>query len=226
MGLKVSKIVNTSKTKFFWVYILFGFLLTVASVMLMPFWKDANVDVFFANWGYSILNIIIAFILLLYLFLFLIKKVNAKSNKVIKMLTIIEFVLFMVIAVGLILSQFNIVPINEPSHILGLALWVRGAIEIFDAYYYDKNSEKKYSIFRLIFALILVSVGVFFIARNTITRRLILWILTILLCACSLFACLIGFIKKPKKVKSKKSNEEKVEEKTKEPKEEEAKEEK
>ena len=207
MGAKLSKIINVTKSKNFWLYIVFGFLIAVASVILMPFWKNKNIDVFFANWGFSVLNIVIAFVVILYLVLFLSKKLVEKTNKVIKVLTFIEFLVFILIALGLILSQFDIIPISEPSQILGLALWIRGAIEIFVAYYYDKSSVKKYSVFRLIIALALVSVGVYLMVKNTITRTLILWVLTITLLVCSLFAILLGFIKKPKRVR--KSNKEK-----------------
>lgn len=207
MGAKLSKIINVTKSKNFWLYIVFGFLIAVASVILMPFWKNKNIDVFFANWGFSVLNIVIAFVVILYLVLFLSKKLVEKTNKVIKVLTFIEFLVFILIALGLILSQFDIIPISEPSQILGLALWIRGAIEIFVAYYYDKSSVKKYSVFRLIIALALVSVGVYLMVKNTITRTLILWVLTITLLVCSLFALILGFIKKPKRVR--KSNKEK-----------------
>lgn len=205
MGIKLSKFVNVTKSKYFWLYIVFGFLIAVASVILMPLWKNNNIDVFFADWGFSVLNIVIAFVVILYLALFLSKKLTENTNNVIKTLTVIEFLVFVLIALGLILSQFNVIPINEPSQILGLALWIRGAIEIFVAYYYDKSTGKKYSVFRLVIALALVSVAVFLMVKNTITRTLILWVITITLLVCSLFAIVLGFIKKPKKVKKSKA---------------------
>ncbi len=211
MGIQLSKFVNTAKTKYFWIYIVFGVLLAISAIILMPFWKDAGIEVFFANWGYSIVNIVMAIMLLLYLLLFLTKKINEKSNKVIKVLTVIEFLLFLIIVVGLILSQFNIIPVNEPSQILGLVLWVRGVVEIFCAYYYEKSSNKKYSVLRLIIAIILLSAGVFFIVKNTITRKFILWLITLVLLLCGLVAFLIGFIRKPKKTKKPKTKKVKAE---------------
>ena len=71
MALKINKLFNTTKTKFFWLYIVLGALFTVFAVMLMPFWLDANIDVFFAPWGYKIIKIVIAVALVLYLVFFL-----------------------------------------------------------------------------------------------------------------------------------------------------------
>ena len=199
MALEFSKLVNTQKTKLFWLYIVLGALLTVVSIMFMPFWK--NTTVFFANWGYAIINIIIAFLIVLYLTLYLFKKVMEKGNGVVKVLTIIEFSLLSLIAIGCVISQFNLIKINEPCQILGLALWLRGSIEIFKAYYYDRSSEVKYSVVSLIIALIFVTVGVYFMVSNAITKAVILWIVTCSILLVSIIVIILGVLKKPKKQK-------------------------
>ena len=73
MALKIKKLLNTTKTKNFWLYITLGFVFLALAVILMPFWQDLGINVFFAPWGYSIVKIVVAVALLLYLFLYLIK---------------------------------------------------------------------------------------------------------------------------------------------------------
>lgn len=212
MGLKISKFLNTTKTKLFWLYFVFGVILFVPSVMLIPIWKDYDVNVFFKNWGYNIVNIIICFAIALYLILVVFKKIISKSNKVVKILTVIEFVLLSLIALGAVFTQFDVLPIKEPGQILGFALWIRGVVEVFRAYYFNKNDllttdddkskTSTFTIGNLIVSIILISLGVVMIVTNFITIQIVLWVITLTLSIIGIVIFVLGFVKKPIMVKN------------------------
>ena len=56
--------------KLFWLYIVLGAIVTIFAIIFAPFWSSVNVP--WKNWSQSILNLIIAAFLSLYLFCFLI----------------------------------------------------------------------------------------------------------------------------------------------------------
>lgn len=198
MKLNLSKFFNTKKTKLFWLYIVIGAVALALGIMLMPFWLDKGINVFFATWGYDIIKIIIAILVVLYLVFYLFKKVK-RSKGTILILTLIEFILLGLVALGCILSQFNVLNLTEAGKILGFALWLRGVIEIFRAYYYQRGGTVKYSVFELIVALLMVTFGVFFMISNVITNTLILWIVTITIAILGLLTLITGILKNPKR---------------------------
>ena len=206
MAVKINKIVNTKKTKWFWAYIAIGAIVTVLSIMLMPFWKDGDINVFFKEWGYKTVKIIVAVSLALYCLCFVLKKILTKSNGVVKVLTIIEFVLLMLVAIGSVLSQFNVIKVSGVGQILGLALWLRGVVEIFRAYYYQRShGETKYPVWQLAIAIALVTLGVYFAVSNVLSDKLVLWIITVTLCLGGIFAIILGCFKKPEPAKKAKA---------------------
>ena len=104
----LSQLFSKQKSKYFWAYIVVGALLMIASIMLMPFWAHVAPDLFFANWGGNFIKIVIAGVLFLYLFGYLFKKILAAKITVVKVLTIVEFALLALIAIGCIVSQFAV----------------------------------------------------------------------------------------------------------------------
>ena len=44
--MKLSKIFNLTKSKNFWLYIVFGVFLIISSILLMPIWSKINKDLF------------------------------------------------------------------------------------------------------------------------------------------------------------------------------------
>lgn len=211
MALKINKLFNTTKTKFFWLYIVLGALFTVLAVMLMPFWLDANIDVFFAPWGYKIIKIVIAVALVLYLVFFLLKKLKAKSNKVVKVLTILEFVILSLIAIACVFNQFVPFKVGTVGQVLGFVLWVRGAIEVFRAYYYGGSGENnaKYPVWQIFITILLISAGTYFMVSNVLSDKAVLWAVTSLIALCGIIAIVLGFLKQPvKKAKVKQTNKE------------------
>ena len=198
---KLSKLINASKTKFFWIYIVVGAILMIASVMFMPFWKDIAPDLFFANWGENFVKIVIAVVLMFYLFGYLIKKVASANIAVEKVLTVIEFVILFLIALGCIISQFVVFSFDI-SIILALAFWMRGTVEIVRAYYYNGTGDK-YPIYKVIISILLVTLGGIIIASKFISTKMAIWVATGVAFIFSLIIFILGFYKNPKTRKNK-----------------------
>lgn len=195
----LTKLLSKQKSKYFWVYIVLGALLMIASIMLMPFWAYVAPDLFFAHWGGNFVKIVIACVIVLYLFGYLIKKVISAQITVVKVLTIIEFTILALVAIGCIVSQFAVFSFDI-SLILALALWMRGTIEIIRVYYYN-GASGKYPMYKLLIAIALVTLGGFIIASNFISSETVLWVATGVAFVFSLIIFVLGFIKNPKSKK-------------------------
>ena len=198
MAINLKKLFNTTKSKVFWLYIVVGALITIASIMLMPFWK--NVDIFFSTWGYTAVDIIVGVLLILYIAFYLIKQVAKAGGGFIRALSIIELIILTIAALGCIVSQFNVLNFGDVSIILGVAFWSRGTIEIYRGFYLVKNSGKFTSL-EVLFNIILITIGVFFAVSSIVNDTIILWFITITLLVMGLVLFVLGFFKKPKKVK-------------------------
>ncbi len=208
----VYRIFHPVKTKWFWLYIFAGLLLLILSIMLMPVWYKCPDWVFWKNWGDQCVNIIIALFLVMYLFFYLIKKIRRSGSGVIQTLCIIEFVLLAVIAAGCVLQQLQIIKINGGAcAILGIALWCRGVVEIFRAYYHRHGNNDAYPVWWLVVAIFLVSFGVYIFVKPFFTNTHLLWFFVVLLILISIILLIDGFIAKPEAKKSKKEKKEKKE---------------
>lgn len=207
----VNKLLHPTKTKWFWGYIVLGVIALILAVMLMPVWDKTPDWVFWKSWGMQIVNIIICICIVLYLLLFLLKKVRSRSNGVIKVLTIIEFVVLALIALGCILQQFKVINVGGACAILGLALWCRGCVEIFRAYYHQKGNNDRYPVWWLVVSLVLVTLGTYLFAKRLFSDVTVLWIFVILIILVALLLIVDGILAKPKgskqtKTKSNKEN--------------------
>lgn len=201
-------ILYPQKTKWFWVYIVVGILGIILSIMLMPIWYNCPDWVFWKNWGMQIVNMIICVCLILYLCLFLIHKIRTRANGVIKVLTIIEFVLLALVALGCVLQQFKVFNfVNGACAILGLAMWCRGVVEIFRAYYHQHGNNDRYPVWWLVIAICLVTIGVYFVLRPPFSDIVILWIFVVFILLVSIILFIDGFLAKPKSTKTKKTRE-------------------
>lgn len=193
----LKKLFQPKKTKWFWLYIVAGVLLAIVGAMLMPVWNSFD-WAFWKSWGTDIINIIICACLIAYIFGFLVKKI-AKSRGVVQVLTIVEFILLALIAVGCVLQQFRVINVGGSCAILGLALWCRGVVEIFRAYYHKKGNNDKYPVWWLVIAIFLVSFGVYLYVRPLFQDITVLWIFVILIFLVAFILFVDGFIAKPKK---------------------------
>lgn len=213
MANKFTKLFNTQKSKNFWVYLVVGALFMIASIMLMPFWTKITPDLFFASWGLDFVKIIIACVIVAYLIGFLLKKIKLIKIKSVKVVAILEFVILSLVAIGCIVSQFSAFALDA-STVLSIAFLMRGTVEIFRAYYYNKETDK-YSLFELILAILLVAFGGYLFSKRFITNELILWIATGVSFIVSLIVFILGFCKKPKGEKKPKKEKPKKEKKQK-----------
>ena len=193
----------------FWLYIIFGFLLILLSIILAPLWDNVQWAVW-KNWGADFINLLIAVFLSIYLFGFLLKKIIKTNNQTIKMLTVVEFTLLILIDLYLVFGTFGlfqqIIAVNGACAITGLALWIRGVVEIFRAYFYQRQTEEQYPIWWLCISIAFVSVGLWMLINPFITDLTILWIFIALAFALGIFGIGYGRYAKPNK-KNKKNDE-------------------
>lgn len=199
------KLLNPSKTKLFWLYFIVGILVVLTGIVLMPVWTNMGDWCFFKNWGMQIINIIICACILVYLFTFLLKKLIKRTNGVVKVLTIVEFVLLALIALGCILQQFKVINIGGACAIFGLALWARGVVELFRAYYHQKGNNEKYPVWWLAVAIAFVTFGTYIFAKPLFEDVVILWIFVILIMLLGIILFVYGFLTKPVGKKTKKT---------------------
>ncbi|MBQ3235098.1 MAG: hypothetical protein IJA97_02945 [Clostridia bacterium] len=195
MAKGLSKFLNTKKSKLFWVYFVLGVLITAISVLLMPFWQKVAPNAFFSSWGLKFIKILIAVIVLLYAILFLGIRVTRGGNSVVKTLGVIEIVVLVLISIALLVSQFSKFALDAYV-IISVALWMRGVVEIFKAYYAG-NGENKYPVIKLVFAIVLVSVGAYFLSVRFITNLHILWVATVFGAVFGIITFILGFLKRP-----------------------------
>ena len=188
--------------KLFWLYIVIGIVFILFGAILIPLWK--NVDwAPWKNWSTTIVNLIIAVFLSIYLFGFLVKKITRTRGQTLKILTIIEFVLLLLVDLYLILGQWipalNIIPANGACAITGLALWIRGCVEVFRAYFYRKDTNENYQIWWLCIALGFVSFGMWMLVKPFISNETITWIFVCLFFVLGICSIAYGIYSKPSK---------------------------
>lgn len=192
------KKITVKKTKAYWLYIALGILTLIFGILLLPFWGSIWNECPWKSWGTDLVMLFMALVIGLYLFMFLIKKIN-RYRGVVQVLTIIEFVLLALIALGLVFSQFNILAIpKQPSVILGLALYCRGVIEIFRAYYYHHSMKTIYPVWWLVVAILFVTFGVYLMVKPLVQLTLIVWLLAISVIVIGIFLITYGALANPK----------------------------
>ena len=192
------KKITVKKTKAYWLYIALGIVTLIFGILLLPFWGSIWNECPWKSWGTDLVMLFMAIVIGLYLFMFLIKKIN-RYRGVVQVLTIIEFVLLALIALGLVFSQFNILAIpKQPSVILGLALYCRGVIEIFRAYYYHHSMKTIYPVWWLVVAILFVTFGVYLMIKPLVQLTLIVWLLAISVIVIGIFLITYGALANPK----------------------------
>jgi len=154
--------------------------------------------------GLKIVNIAIALILVAYLALVLFPLIKHKRGTV-QILTIVEFVLVCLIAVGLILQQFKVFNIANACQIIGLVVWLRAVVELFRAYFYrGKDSSYNYAVWYFCLILVLITFGTYMFAKPFFTNEQVVLALSIICFVLALALIIVGIIYIPKK-QSKKS---------------------
>lgn len=153
--------------------------------------------------GLKILNIAIAILLVVYLVLFLFPILKHKKGTI-QVLTIVEFVLVALIAIGLVLQQFNVFNIAESCEVIGLVIWLRAVVELFRAYFYrGKDSNYKYPTWYFCSMLALITLGTFMFAKPFFNNTQVVLALSIACFIVSIVLIVLGIVYVPKKKKSK-----------------------
>lgn len=180
------------------VYLILSVLCIAAGVVMLPQ---------VTNLGIKILDIILAICLVAYCCVYLLPKIK-HSRGTIQILTIVEFVVICLVALGLILMQFKVFQIDGVIRIIGLVIWLRSVVELFRAYYYrGKDSSYKYPVWLLIIYLVLITFGTYIFASPFISDEKLVLILAIALFVLAVLLIVLGIIYLPKSShKSKKSS--------------------
>ena len=190
--------------------VIVGSISVLAAIIFAPIWNWWT-NCPWGTWGTQIIDILVATLIVLYLALFLFKKIKRATKQAIKVLTIVEFALLALIALGCIFRQFNIIQVNEASQIFALALWTRGSVELFRAYYYRSDTKEVYPVWYLGVSIALVTLGTYFFAKPLIKDIAVLWIFVAVLATFGLLLLVIGI----NNIQKKKAAKPKVEETTK-----------
>lgn len=159
------------------------------------------------KFGLDILNIVIAVLLIVYLILYLAPIMSKKRGKI-QILTIVEFVIIALIALGLVLQQFKVFNIAGSCKILGLVLWLRAVVELFRAYFYrgKENSGYSYSIWYFIIMLVLITLGTWMFASPFFADKQVVIALAVILFLLAVTFIILGIIYVPKANKKSKKN--------------------
>lgn len=205
-GLNFNK---PKKTKLFWLYIVAGVLLIIAALLFAPIWNWWG-DCPWKTWGTQIISILIGAILLVYIFGYLLKKIMHGRAGTTKVLTIVEFTLLFLVALGCILAQFKIINVAGASQVLGLALVCRGVVEAIRGYYYrhESGSTYRYPLWYFCVVLAMIIFGTYCFASSVIKDTAILWIFVICILLAGILFIVYGTLAKPKSTKEKTSKKE------------------
>lgn len=193
------------------VCIILGIISLLAALLFAPIW-DFWESCPWKNWGKQIINILIAALIICYLAFYLFKKIKGSGKRVIKVLTIVEFALLAIIALGCIFSQFKIINVNGACQIFALALWTRGCVEIFRAYFYRADSKEVYPVWYLALSIAMVTFGAYCFAKPFIQDIVILWIFVVSLALIGVLLLTLGItnLQKKKKESPSKTNSKKI----------------
>ncbi len=164
--------------------------LALAIVMLPPFGISAKV-----------LNVLLAIALVFYLLLYLLDKVvHARGNLLI--LLIVEFSVISLIAIGLLFQQFGIFNISGVCRILGVVLWLRGAVSLIRAYFVvGTGAKKKYSLLIHMGYILLLSFGAYIFASPFISDLALCWIFSVAFFVTALVFTVLAVLSSPAKKK-------------------------
>lgn len=180
-------------------FVLLGILAILAAVLLCPIWAKTSLP--WADWGTAVVNLLIALCLAIYLANYLFPKLLRGGSGPIHVLVIVEFVLLTLVALGCVLSQFALLKIGGACSILGFALLCRGVVEIFRAYYHQRDSKVTYPLWWLVIAIAMVILGTYLFVKPLFTDTVLLWLFVALLLAYGILLLVYGIKCKPAKQK-------------------------
>ena len=186
------------KTPFFWLYFVLGALGLTLGVFLLPIWGATSV--FWKGWGSAAVSFIMFVAIILYMVLFLARQFGKERREVIKILVVVEMVVFAIIALGCLLDEFKVINVGGPCVVLGMALWIRGVIGAIKGYLYrHTHEESRYSVVDLAVAIFLLTFGAILMARPLFSEYHLIWFGSIAVILASLIVIFIGLLLIPDK---------------------------
>ena len=150
-----------------------------------------------------VIKFILAIGLVLYLALFLFKRLSGPRG-VMFVVLLVEFVIISLIAAGLVLQQFKIIDESGVSRIVGLSLWIHSAGAMIAEYHsaYVRGA-KRTPIYVFAIHLALASFGVYMFAKPLVSDEIIAWIVAVSALALGVAALVLAIVTASKKSKKK-----------------------
>jgi hypothetical protein len=164
-------------------------LLAVGIVLLPPV----------TNLGQTILNIFVAIGLVLYLVFFLFDRMM-KDRGTLRILTMVEFALIVLVAIGLVFKQFNVLNLGSTCQILGFVIWLRGVNGSFRGYIVSSGTAKrKFTMLMFALSVVMVSFGAYIFAKPPFSDKTVIYILAIafIVAAIALLIFALAYAKRP-----------------------------
>lgn len=154
-----------------------------------------------SNIGNTLLNYVLSLFILIYVFLFLIRKTSKVSQTKLIFL-IIEIVLDIVIALSLIINEIgNIINIRESFSVIGLVLMLHSVFNVMRGFIVSNKTEYPFAI--LVLDLLLIIFGSIMLVRPLLTNVQMLYLTSIISFVISIITIIFGILLlKKKKVKA------------------------
>lgn len=211
---KKEKKIKVNKTSLYWLYFVAGAFCILLALFFAPFWEEINKlfekEIPWATWHAYALGLMLAVAIILYIFLVIVKEIKKQhQHKTVRIILGLELSLMVVLAVCCILKAIlynneNFKFLNT-CEILGIVIWIRGVVEMVDAYYFDRKSKQNYPVWYLLFNILLVSAGPLVLLvgiqnKDANPDLIVSYVFCTLLLFFGAFLCVWGGMSKPIKV--------------------------
>ncbi len=190
--------------KYDWlVYAILGLAFLVVGILICPAVNVIN--------SQKVISAVIGVLLILYFAFFIMSNLDRFKNKnaELKIISSIEILVIIFLIVTSFLAVFDIYVLNAQitknvSMIIGLAIWLRGIVNVVNEVYYQKTT--KGGKFYKYFAIVLITIGTYCFFNIKITDETIAWIIAVIFALIGLFGIFLTFTFYPKKKKSEVTN--------------------
>lgn len=159
------------------------------------------------------IDIMLALALGVYLVFFLFDKLRHSKGTVF-ILTIIEFIVIVIVAFGLVFQQFGIIiRFSAVCQTVGLVIWMRGVVMALSLYLASLSAKKPTrSLVKFIIGIVLISLGAALITSTFIPDEVIEWVICVALFVAALVFGALAFLFSPLKHEVGKKSDTKAEE--------------
>lgn len=175
--------------------ILAALLLALGIVLLPPV----------TSLGTVILPAFVAALLLLYLIFWLFPAMR-RSVGTVRALTMVEFAILALIAIGLVFVQLQIFRQFSVCQIIGIALWLRGCTGVFRGYFIRTASGRhRFPITMLALSVVFVTFGTYLLAKPIFSDETVVYALAVfsIVLALALLVYTLAYAKAPTKKQKK-----------------------